>query len=707
MKSKTYFSDFSKIQFRKQWWIMGLFAFALFMTLPVGFLIRVGNMEYAMNAWEYRKDCFNLFLLKSDGTMLIAMVGGVLTAFYQFRYLHSRRMVDFYHSLPVRREKLYLTKIIQAYLDFVIPLTAAILLCLLIGALRGLMTPEAVPMYFAGWLLIQVIYLIYYGACILGMMLTGRGFVGVLGTAAILFLPFFVSLINDMMHNQFFNTYAGYRSGYDFLTSISPGMVTAYLKSTVADVFEEFIGITAREGLQIALSLVYMVGFLALGYYMMIKRSSEDAGNSVAFSVPCRVYHVIISIVGALYCGMFFYSLANYNSLLWLYGGTLLGGLVLYLLIQFIYTIDIRKSFMYKWQLILVETVSLLIMALFYFDWIGFDLYIPEKENLYSVAISIPDGHYYQSYTVNGRFMDGEDYRMEYMNLPVSDDLYEMLADGIRTTDAYFGNRNGADVLVPYDSEEYSYVKVRYKLENGRTRDRVYRINLHKHKDLFVSLYGQAEFKNIMMPMYGMFPDNGKYEISLECEHEYRELFGDDVNEIRNFVNILKQSFEQMDGNTIVNEIPIATIHIYSEDLEHNYNLAVYPSNTELLAYLKACGYEIESNMIPEKILRIVIEDNRHLYGNSIGEDKDAPVDMTEEKSLIQEAYETIYTTYTDKVQIAEIIPALIVEDYRYDYLWVDSCSGIAAVVTYEGDDGYQHEMRCGLLNDKLPEFLK
>lgn len=712
MKLKTSFSDYAKIQFRRQWWIMGLFAFVMSMALPVALLLRLGNMEDISYTLEYKLNYFNMFLLRSESMIRIAMVGGALTALYQFRYLHSRKMVDFYHSLPIRREKQYSIHVVTAYLYFLIPLTIWMAACMIIGGMRGLMTVEAVPIYLAGWLIMQVFFLVYYGAAIVGMMLTGREFVGVLGTIMILFLPGLVSGISNMLHSQFFDTYVHMGMGSlghaNWLVRLSPGLSVWELWEMVIELFDKFSCNTVGFITQIVIVLVYMVGFLVLGYYLLKRRSSEAAGNSIAFEIPCRVYHVVISIVGALYCGMIFYSLANYDSLLWLYGGTLLGGMVLYVLIQFIYTIDIRKTFMYKWQIILVETAALIIMAVFYFDWIGFDTYIPDKEHLYSVALSINDGNQYQPYQVDGIYMDGEDYRMEYMNLDVTDELYEMLEEAIETTERYYESVNSE--AVPYDSgSNYTSLKTRYKLENGRWRNREYRIELENYRDLFASLYDQAEFKNKMMPMYEMFPVDDKYEISLNYEDEYMKLFGDEKEVVKEFIQVLKHSFEETSGWTLVNEIPIAEIRVVSDTLGYSYDgLPVYASNAELISYLAEHGYELKSSLTTENIIKIVVEDSRGTeeIENTVQGKPETEV-LIDAKTVQIEPFEPVSKTYTEKEDIEKILPALINESYSYEYIWIDTCDNLYAVVTYQGKDGYQKQLRFAFVEDKLPEFLK
>lgn len=707
MKSKTFCSDYAKTQFKKQLWMMGLLAFLLFLVLPVALMIDIGNLEHAHYSLFERQKAFKLFMLRSEMLLLMVMVTGFLTAVYQFRYLHSRRMVDFFHSFPVKKEKLYQIHVVTAYLDFVIPYTLMVGICILLGLLHGIMTAEAFGVCLAVWFLYQVAFLLVYAVAAVAMLLTGREFVGVLGTVVFLFLPMVISSAIDWYQIEFFNTYIGYYNTEKWLFRLSPGYAPWQTRSVFLSDVNKGIYLSSDILQMAVIMIIFLAAFLVIGYYLMKKRPSEAAGSSMAFSIPARVIHVILCIVGALYVGMFVYGMTDYNSILWLMAGVLFGGFILYILIQFIYTIDFRKVLRYKWQLLLVEVVSVGIAAMFCFDWVGYDAYIPSKDNLYSVAISIPDGLQYDSYLVDGEYIDAESYRMEHMNLVVTDELYEMLQDTIVLNE-------DLDEGISEDelTENGTFrVPVRYKLKNGRERNRIYQMDLNKYQDLFISLYGQAEFKNAMMPIYGMLDSDKTYELYLSFENEYTALFGDDQEKTYEFVQVLKRDFEKRSGDTFVNEIPIATIDLNVKELEQSYGLYIYPSSKEVISYLVDSGYSLESCLKLENILKIVIEDYRkdraeeeNAYEETTGAYESAET-ISSSKIIVESATSPVYTEYTDPEEIAQIFPALVSCDYYNT--WVDTCGDLYVVVTMIGKDGYQIQMGYELLEDKLPEFLK
>lgn len=700
MKLKTFYSDYTKTQFKKQLWIMGLAAFVFFLILPVSLVINISNMEHAGYTLYERQRDFKLYALRSEMLLLMVMLSGFLIAMYQFRYLHSRKMVDFFHSFPVRKEKLYVLHAGSAYLDFAIPYTVVIAVSIVLGLARGLATWEAIGIYLAVWLFYQIAFLLCYGVTAVAMLLTGREFVGGLGTAVLLFIPVTIMSVLDWYQSEFFLTYSGYYKAKDWLLYLSPG----YTPWQVRNIFLNLAGRGEYfSGMLILLTIVTVVfaaGFLILGSYLMKKRPSEAAGSSMAFAIPARVIHIVLSTIGALFTGMFVYGLAGYHSVLWLMTGVIFGGLVLYVLIQFIYTIDFRKTFQYKWQVVLAEAAALLIAALFCFDWAGYDSYIPQKKDLESVAISIPDDYHYQSYYLDGMYVDGEEYRLEHMNLMVTDELYRMLEETVQ----YNGNMT---IDQPWE-DDVSAVKVRYKLKNGSTHDRSYRMNLLMYQKEFLSLYDQPEFKNNMMPMYELFTDNAAYEIRLEYENDTVQLFGNDQKKALEFIHILKRDFQQRKGSTFMSEVPIAIINVNCSYLKQTYDLFVYPSSTSVIAYLEESGYPLESRLTVENILKIEVQDDRvfekeEIVGEQVfveNEVRTQAISEAEWKDM-----DSKITTYTEAKDIEQILPALV--GHNYQSLWVKTCNNINVIVTYIGKDGYQVQNGYALLEDKLPDFLK
>ena len=693
MRSKTFSSDYFKQQFKRQIWIMGFMAFLFFLALPVSLLIEFENMRQAGYVLTEQRDSFMLYILRGDFQYVLVLCCGIFTGIYQFHYLHSSRKVDFYHSLPIRKESLYRIKLIAVYLDFLIPYTIMMAFCLILGLSRGLMTSKALMAYFLVWILYQLAYLLAYGVASVAMLLTGRIFVGIMGSGVLLFVTAMFAGVLESYKNQFFYTYPGCSMDRYWMYRFSPGIIPLFLRESLTDGLQIGRVFTGESIVTFIVMLLLTVGFLAVGYFLMKKRPSEAAGSSMAFSIPARVIHVVLCILGALYSGLFVISMMYDCNIIWLLVSVIFGGFLFYILIQFIYTMDFRKVLRYKWQLLVVEVISVAAASLFYFDWIGFDSYLPERENLYSVAFSIPDNHHYDYYYLDGEYIDAFSYRLDNMDLVVTDELYDMLEDAVATSTLV---KSGS-----CQEEGLKYIEVRYKLQNGQERNRFYQINLKKYKKLFASLYDQEDFRKVMMPMYSLWTTDGTYDISLVLQSEYTELFGSDMKKAQEFIQVLKSDYETISGEVFINEFPMATLNIYAEELHQSYEVYIYPSCTQTIAYLENSGYSMESCLTVERILKIDVED----YRQQENEDYAVPTSDPAGRTVELEAVEGRYTSYTDPEQIEQIIPALL--ENNYDYLWQETCEDVYATVTYMGHDGYQIQMSCILLEDELPDFLE
>ena len=104
-------------------WIPAFVTIGFLLAFPVAELIMLGNwfgMEYT--AREINALYANLW---QNGFMLTGLAVAALAALFngisQFWYLYSPRKIDFYHSLPVKRNRMFWYKTLQSLLYFLVP----------------------------------------------------------------------------------------------------------------------------------------------------------------------------------------------------------------------------------------------------------------------------------------------------------------------------------------------------------------------------------------------------------------------------------------------------------------------------------------------------------------------------------------------------------------------------------------------------------
>ena len=131
MTSGSLYFKLLKEDFRRRLWAIALVFLAFFFTLPIGLAL---NMENAANSNYYRYNDYEPFIqdaamtdlqyktrlleLKTEvvlsgveyGNGMIAFLmitAAVVIGVSSFAYLHNKKKVDFYHSIPVLRRHIY------------------------------------------------------------------------------------------------------------------------------------------------------------------------------------------------------------------------------------------------------------------------------------------------------------------------------------------------------------------------------------------------------------------------------------------------------------------------------------------------------------------------------------------------------------------------------------------------------------------------
>lgn len=207
-----------KETWKRQLWVFAVSCLVYFLNYPVKGLL-------AFNRWSAYKELQKepdalkrIFFHTLYGTpagnggdlpMLLCMAAllGIVCAVSSFSYLHSRNKVDFYHSLPVKREKLFLYQMLASVINYLIPAAVGMLLLMGVGAVKGAWTPAAFGAGLASVLVGLVIFLMSFALAALAMMLTGRILVGILGILVFFGYSCYLYLLGEMYGDWFFDTY--------------------------------------------------------------------------------------------------------------------------------------------------------------------------------------------------------------------------------------------------------------------------------------------------------------------------------------------------------------------------------------------------------------------------------------------------------------------------------------------------------------------
>ncbi len=697
MKSRTFYSKFIKTSFVKQLWVMGLMAFSYFMVLPVPLAIMVNNWADGSYKYEFLVQQFSNFILQADAAYVLTVGAAVVVAFIQFSYLHSRREMDFYGSLSVRRESLFSQRLAYGFVDFAIPYTVMLFVCVIVGATRGVVTGSLIIYLMESWLYNLIGFLLIYFVTALAILLTGRRWVAFLGAIVLLSGGFLLQTLIDGANSVFFDTYYYVEEG-QLLSYLSPVYLLYQMREVIFDLEYAKELLSGSAILMAAITILICVLLTLLLRFVVRIRPAEKAGQSMAFEIPARVIHIGLSIFGGFAIGMFAMSFVYVNDTIWLFAGAVFGSVCMYILVQFIYTLDIRRTFTYKWQIFAISAVVLALCSIYSFDLFGYDDYLPKQGRLESVAIRYNDDNSYNNFYLDGKFYGGTDYALETMTLAADDTVYGLLAETVAKQDMFV---NGGYLDGDYSLDRL-YVK--YRLNSGREVERMYLIPMIEYKNEFAYFYSQEDYRNIMVPSL-LLEDAHYTHLTVYYAGEEHLLYDDtdaavDVNA---FMEVYNRDIKALDSRVFVEEIPVAKLHasVYMEDNIARLELRVYEDCEETLALLEKMGFDPISAVDPENIVKIEIDDYSAQYKDEV-----TTVNVQEGAIIQETAAERMQMyTVTDKEQIAEVLSGMI--DENYYSVWFDR-EEYYHIRVYMGnnDNGYEICFYGDFVTGQLPAEL-
>ena len=110
MTSKNLFFKLMKEDLKRRLWAIALVSLGFFFFYPVVTAVLAGEIkqyvDYAKGLKEYTRTVTNWLSVECGMTVFMMMVTSLICGLSSFSYLNSKSKVDFYHGIPVRREKL-------------------------------------------------------------------------------------------------------------------------------------------------------------------------------------------------------------------------------------------------------------------------------------------------------------------------------------------------------------------------------------------------------------------------------------------------------------------------------------------------------------------------------------------------------------------------------------------------------------------------
>ena len=318
--------------------------------------------------------------------LVLAVVCGVAL----FAYLHNRQKVDFYHSLPISRTRLFannfLTGIVCTFSTYFVMLAITLACTFAMGCGEAVHWDEI-----GGAVLCNlIIFLLVYALTVLTTVFCGHTVITLLLLVWVFFSPMLIRILQIGLFTNFYETYTSADAYYNL-----------GLAAFLSPVFQYF-GIDGLHfrgssfvfgGTDGSSALGLLVGYLiaaavvtALALFLFRIRRSERAGTALAFTptkLPIKVYMCLV--IGATFGWLFGVMAGNF----WFWPGLVIGTVLFHWIVEIIYAFDFRAIFAKPLHLLAILVVLFAGMLAMQFDVTGYDTWLPDREDITAVDINV------------------------------------------------------------------------------------------------------------------------------------------------------------------------------------------------------------------------------------------------------------------------------------------------------------------------------
>lgn len=704
MKSKIYSSDYMKTTSKGQLWIPVLLSIGYMIAFPVVVLLLLGNwfsseiisMEQIRQLYEdlWRNE------LMSTG-FAVTSVAAVLNGINHFWYLYSSRKTDFYHSLPVKRSKMFWHRTFMGVLYVLIPYAVMVFFAICIGAMRGCFSLKIMGLALEMLVMHMILYFLVYFAVVLVVCVTGNILMGGLCLAAVFLYSYTLGKLIHYYRTTFYDTfYTNVSSGFEeFLIEygspvfLGNSFLTKYAENDFGNLLLIVLGVTG------------VLGILSCAAY--IRRPSESAGRPMIYGWIGVIVKFLVVIPCGLGVGLIFYSLPERSSrMIWWVFGLIFGTVLAHGCVEIVYQMDFRRFLSKRIQLVLAGILVAVCAVCYRTDLTHFDLYLPEREEIAALYVDFSSMNYDEAYYVykneDGTYGTNSSWTEQRAAVTgetgVNEDTWEALETIVSSNARRAADGNGGFAEGMFDEEGWRHcLPVKYCLKSGKEIYRNYTVSPSEISALLQGLYEEDAFMEIR---YAFLNLEEKYLENIDgifLDNQSYRLFQNEPEKRLQLLEALRKDMEEVTPEELVGE-PCAKLS-FQFDLPHKpeyYEKAeadgyvyysyygtipIMPSFKNTIAILKETGYPLSIEDVDIRCVKINYWNSGSYYEN-----------------------DAEYVEYTDEKNLKEIRKALVPSSLWC--CWLKYAPNLD--LTFQiGPNTMQYDDSGYLLIEKMPEFLK
>ena len=422
MQSKTSF--FNKQLFRKNltrfWplWVVPSFVGALLPLAMLTQLIGYGQEGIFGSGGRYALEFTSFYYdVVTYALPILSLCYAILVAIAMWSYLFNSRSTGLMHTLPIRREGLFLTNFLSGMTMMLVPYVVTGALCILISLCYGFFEPVGV--------LVTILCVIgeslfYFSSATAVAFITGNLF----AMPVLYFIFHFLAVGMDQLISVFAGGFLfGLRGDYTGAVEyLSP---TVYLMTHVSSAHEyvdvfvpdaaygtvtpDGVGYYSSELVSVSLENAWIIAvyalsglvLLALAYALYRKRRSESAGDVVAVGWMKPVFRYGVAICGAMLGGLGLYAVfwgsfqsSDYYDVIPMIVSMLIAGAISYYAASMLLAKSLRV-FRGSWKgLGATALCAVAVCCALRFDLFGVETRVPSADQIEYMTLYTADNNY-------------------------------------------------------------------------------------------------------------------------------------------------------------------------------------------------------------------------------------------------------------------------------------------------------------------------
>lgn len=579
-------------------------------------------------------------------------------AFQGFSYLFSRKKTDFYFSLPVNRYGLLLAGSANSLILFAVPCILSRWICLQLAAFAGYTTVSiSLSCVLLGMLITILGFFFLYQIMLLGMILAGTLYTGILMNILLLFgSEFVIGEVINRYCRSFFATFVS-----------DPGMENALGYLAPLRLYQNACGVyswldTYEWEIEKVISYIWVMLFLTivlfgLNVFLFIKRLGEAANRALAFEKTAPVIRTAIVVPAALEAGCLLrQASADGTNMLLMTAGLAAALFVCHGISECMFRLDLKGMLSHKGGWLAEGLLCLMVIGFFSF-YKQYDTALPDPAALEAAAITIEG--------LNGaETMEGE-------RIANAKNMDAGLMKGAVTGE-------NADRLVSFlgealsenQSEQgFATAYVNFVLKDGTREIRRFQIESKEKLMLFSEIYDTSEYKESVFSVLKRETIENKQLGWSNGVEEYRmDLTQDEKEEL---YTCYKKELTELSLTDLENEMPIGRLTLYSMKGIAEASGLIYPSFDRTITLLESFGFPAGRRISEYEIQEVVLQHYVHT---------DA-ITLSGTKKLALEKEEMI----TEGKKIEQLKDRLVYEPFAIEPLLHPVQEGLKAIVTLKG----------------------